>query len=63
MRTSSNEIDEMEVVRNGFDYELQVWVKNYIIQDCGHRGGNTPELPCCNARKFRNKDIRNYWEK
>ena len=31
------------VVKDGFDYDLQVWVKDYIIQDCGHR-----EHPCCN---------------
>ncbi len=58
MRYSTNEIDTNNIIRNGFNYDLQIWIEDYIIQDCGHRGGNTPELPCCNARKYRNKDIR-----
>lgn len=32
MRYSQNE-EIAEVVKNGFDYDLQVWVENYIIQD------------------------------
>lgn len=23
-------------LENGFDYDLQVWVKDGVIQDCGH---------------------------
>jgi hypothetical protein len=40
-------------VWNGFDYELQVWVANGIIQRCGHpqtmRSGGRP---CCNAYRL-----------
>jgi hypothetical protein len=32
MRYSNNE-EVAGTVRNGFDYDLQVWVKDYIIQD------------------------------
>ena len=32
MRYSNNE-EVAGAVRNGFDYDLQVWVKDYIIQD------------------------------
>ena len=31
MRTSADQVDNAGVVRNGFDYDLQVWVKDYII--------------------------------
>lgn len=31
MRRSQNEM-EADNLRNGFDYDLQVWVKDYIIQ-------------------------------
>jgi len=33
---------------NGFDYDLQVWVKNGIVQICGHL---SPECGC-NQRKY-----------
>jgi hypothetical protein len=32
MRYSNNE-EVSGAVKNGFDYDLQVWVKDYIIQD------------------------------
>ena len=32
MRYSNND-EVFGAVRNGFDYDLQVWVKDYIIQD------------------------------
>ncbi len=32
-----------------FDYELQVWVKNNIIQRCGHP---ISMRQCCNAGKY-----------
>ncbi len=34
-RQSSNE-EVGGVVRNGFDYDLQVWIIDYVIQACGH---------------------------
>lgn len=54
-RTSSDQIVD-GITKNGFDYDLQVWVLNYIIQDCGH-----PESmrKCCNARLYAGQDIRN----
>ena len=40
-------------LKNGYDYDLQMWVLNYIVQDCGHL------MPChCNGRKYKGKDIR-----
>lgn len=34
---------------NGFDYDVQVWVINGIVQRCGH-----PESMgyCCNKKKY-----------
>ena len=61
MRESANE-EVAGIVKNGFDYNLQVWVKNYIIQDCGH------EVCRCEARQYQGQDIRqvkeieNHWK-
>jgi len=54
MRYSNNmEIDGF--VKNGFDYSLQVWVENFIIQNCGHK---TEFLCSCNGKKLKGQDIR-----
>ena len=45
-------------VWNGFDYELQVWVANGIIQCCGHPA--TMRLQgrsCCNAYRLAGRSI------
>ena len=45
-------------VWNGFDYELQVWVANGIIQRCGHP--ETMRLQgrfCCNAYRLAGRSI------
>ena len=34
-RISSNDTDTDGVVRNGFDYALQVWIVDYICQAVG----------------------------
>lgn len=58
MRYSTNE-EINGTVKNGFDYTLQVWVKDYIIQDCGHKTHNGFKVfECCNARRLRDQDIR-----
>jgi hypothetical protein len=36
MRTSKDEFALDGSVLNGFDYDLQVWVKDGIVQACGH---------------------------
>lgn len=53
MRTSSDEIRDGIVV-NGYDYELQVWVKGGVVLRCGH-----PESMkgCCNAREYAGQRI------
>lgn len=46
-RENGNEYKSGRLI-NGFDYELQVWVFNGIIQDCSH----PKDMACdCNARK------------
>ena len=55
MRTSRNEIVN-GIVKNGFDYNLQIWIKDYIIQECGHPDYMRPA--CCNAGKWHGRDIR-----
>ena len=52
MRYSNNQYNKDSLI-NGFDYELQVWVINGIIQNCGH-----PEGTCnCNARKYKGQTL------
>ena len=36
-RTSLDLMDPNRVVVTGYDYNIQVWVRDYIIQECGHR--------------------------
>ena len=60
-RQSNDEIVNGHL-KNGYDYQLQCWVLNYIIQDCGHPE-NFPnpymDDPChCNGRKYKGQDIR-----
>jgi hypothetical protein len=38
-RTSRDQFDEAGRLVNGFDYDLQCWVRKYIVQDCGHKQG------------------------
>jgi len=55
-RVSRDEIVD-EAVKNGFDYDLQVWVKDFKILDCGH-----PETMkadgCCEGHRMAGQDIR-----
>jgi hypothetical protein len=36
-------------VWNGFDYALQVWVVDGVVQRCGHPGPMSRHAPCCAA--------------
>lgn len=54
-RYSSDEYDLNGILKNGFDYDLQLWVKDYIIQNCGHK----EHLPCdCAGRTLKGQDAR-----
>lgn len=35
-RTGTDTLDALGILRHGFDYELQCWVKDYIVLNCGH---------------------------
>ena len=56
MSRESTNIEVNGVVKNGFDYNLQVWVEDYIIQECGHPESMGSD--CCNQRIYKGKDIR-----
>ncbi len=53
-RLSGDEIKDGVVV-NGFDYDLQVWVVNGIIQACGHPWGGATD--CCNAGRYAGRSL------
>ncbi len=56
-RESTDEIKNGRVF-NGFDYSLQVWVRNGVILDCAH-----PErmgARCCNQRIFAGRRIESF---
>jgi hypothetical protein len=56
-RLSGDEIRHGRVW-NGFDYELQVWVVNGIIQCCGHPNTmRSPKHSCCNAYRLAGRSI------
>jgi len=53
MRATLQELDAAGVVQNGYDYALKVYVRDGIVQMCGHparlrRGG----CVCCNALRY-----------
>lgn len=58
MRQSRDVLDERGFVYDGFDYAIQVWVVDGIVQRCGHPdrmrlGG----VPCCNADRYAGQQI------
>ena len=46
-------------IADGYDYTLQVWIKNYIIQCCAHPESMRKDKPCCNQYLLAGRDIRN----
>lgn len=57
MRNSIDELDENKVIFNGFDYQLQVWVKNGVIENCSHPDNSFKGHGCCNARALHGRKI------
>ena len=58
-RTSTDDIDEKGTVRNGFDYNLQCWVKNYECMPCAHPLFMREQRGvCCTQMKYAGLDIR-----
>ncbi len=55
-RVSRDDYDNDGDLRNGYDYELQVWVLGYKVQECGHLSSDVPD--CCSAARFAGQDIR-----
>jgi hypothetical protein len=56
-RLSGDEIRDGRVW-NGFDYELQLWVVNGIIQHCGHPDTmRSAKNFCCNAYRLAGRSI------
>lgn len=61
-RQSSDELASDGTILNGFDYNLQVWVMQGHVMECGHRRpsanyGTEPKT-CCNAAKFRGQKVK-----
>lgn len=54
-RKSNNDYDGNGILRNGFDYDLQAWVINYVIQPCGHK---PQSRSCCNQGRLAGQDLR-----
>jgi hypothetical protein len=56
-RISGNEI-RYGRVWHGVDYELQVWVRDGIVQNCGHPAMlRFQDRPCCNAYRLAGQKI------
>ena len=54
-RQSSDVLSKDGTIYDGFDYNLQVWVEEGIVQPCGHIAPIATE--CCNSRKYAGKMI------
>lgn len=54
-RLSKDILDENGVIQWGYDYNIQVWVDDYLVLNCFHTHIHTE---CCNARKYAGRDIR-----
>ena len=50
-RVSRDEIRE-GAVWNGYDYALQVWVLDGIVQACGHPSEMRRFAPCCDQDRY-----------
>lgn len=58
-RISRDLIDGDGVVRSGFDYDVQVWVEDYTILECGHPSRmSTSDTYCCVKEELAGQDIR-----
>lgn len=55
MSRQGSDVVENGVVKNGYDYKLQVWVLDFKIQNCGHPKSMHPG--CCNADKLQGKRL------
>ena len=58
MRLSSDSFNPAGEVVNGYDYDLQVWVIDGIVQDCGHPARMRHRGPCCDAHLYAGMDIQ-----
>jgi hypothetical protein len=58
-RLSTDELAADGTIRNGFDYNVQVWVQNGRVVDCGHPASmkSNPVYPCCPAHEFAGREI------
>ena len=58
MRLSADEHNQAGQLVNGFDYDLQVWVKDGIVQLCGHPESMRTERVCCNQFRYEGMTIQ-----
>jgi len=54
-RTSRDQFDSTGQLVNGYDYDLQCWVKGGRVLDCGHPTGSECD---CIGRKYRGREIK-----
>ncbi len=58
-RKSEDDIDRRGIIKNGYDYQLQVWVEDYVIMNCNHpESMRTDGKICCQQWILQGKDIR-----
>ncbi|MBA7687288.1 hypothetical protein ES703_95749 [subsurface metagenome] len=53
-RTSRDQFDSNGQLVNGFDYDLQCWVRGGRVVDCGHPAGSDCD---CTGRRHRGRKI------
>ena len=53
-RTTRDQFDKTGQLVNGFDYDLQCWVKGGRVVDCGHPAGSECD---CSGRRHKGRRI------
>lgn len=56
MKIFVDKLDKSGVVVDGYDYNLQAWIKDGVIQDCFHPE-HWKESHCCNAHRLAGRRI------
>jgi hypothetical protein len=58
MRQSGDRLAATGTVQGGYDYQLQVWVKDGVVQPCGHPAAMRVTRPCCPANRYRGQRVK-----
>ncbi len=49
-----------KTIKDGYHYQLKVYLENYIVQDCEHTDAYREKYGecCCDSHRYQDQDIR-----